>query len=364
MSAMKDKDILTLNKLKDDIPVELESQFILRLPAEPAQELRRTLRSGVMNIKDRLTIQLENDMRHGIVRLDNWVFTAKLQDLPCVCESLKTIDKKTFYKTADVCQILWCKEEDDSQTTEEEESPKKKDEGKTEKNSFIHTAPLKNVRKRRFRKTLKKKYVDAPEIEKEVKRLFRVDNEAVSVRWDVITDEDDTNKKLLTGEGPSSAASPTASGFLLSNSQSLDVAEHDIFGEELSSSDDEHDVNIMDSGDDDSSRLSSGTALQEKREYMRQITKEILKRSNERVKDDFPSTSNQDHIITALKDAGLVKQPLGMQDQDALLEKRDEIQQQLHDVQARRQNQESDICSIENQALKVDFDLYLSILSI
>ena len=29
--------------------------------------------------------------------------------------------------------------------------------------------PLKNCRKRRFRKTLKKKYVEAPEIEKEVR---------------------------------------------------------------------------------------------------------------------------------------------------------------------------------------------------
>lgn len=33
--------------------------------------------------------------------------------------------------------------------------------------------PLKNVRKRRFRKTKKKKYMDAPEVEKEVKRLLR-----------------------------------------------------------------------------------------------------------------------------------------------------------------------------------------------
>jgi len=30
---------------------------------------------------------------------------AKLVDLPCIIESLKTIDKKTFYKTADICQV-------------------------------------------------------------------------------------------------------------------------------------------------------------------------------------------------------------------------------------------------------------------
>lgn len=33
--------------------------------------------------------------------------------------------------------------------------------------------PLKNVRKRRFRKTKKKKYLDKPEVDKEVKRLLR-----------------------------------------------------------------------------------------------------------------------------------------------------------------------------------------------
>lgn len=45
------------------------------------------------------------------------------------------------------------------------------------------TPPVKNVRKRRFRKTLKKKYVEAPEIEKELKRLLRIDNDAVRVHF-------------------------------------------------------------------------------------------------------------------------------------------------------------------------------------
>lgn len=68
--------------------------------------------------------------------------------------------------------MLICKEEDD-QTTTDEESPakRKKDPHKVDK-KFLWphgiTPPLKNVRKRRFRKTLKKKYVEAPEIEKEV----------------------------------------------------------------------------------------------------------------------------------------------------------------------------------------------------
>ena len=52
---------------------------------------------------------------------------------------------------------------------------RKRKDALTKKYLYPHgiTPPLKNVRKRRFRKTLKKKYIDFPEIEKEVKRLFR-----------------------------------------------------------------------------------------------------------------------------------------------------------------------------------------------
>lgn len=69
-----------------------------------------------------------------------------------------------------------CKEDDDEKTDEESPSKhKKKDPNKVDK-KFLWphgiTPPLKNVRKRRFRKTLKKKYVEAPEIEKEVRRAL------------------------------------------------------------------------------------------------------------------------------------------------------------------------------------------------
>ena len=46
------------------------------------------------------------------------------------------------------------------------------------------TPPMKSARKRRFRKTKKKKYMDAPEVERELKRLLRADLEASSVRWE------------------------------------------------------------------------------------------------------------------------------------------------------------------------------------
>lgn len=91
---------------RDDGGADLETQFILRLPEESAQVLKVALGQGATNLKERLSISLENDLRKGMVRLDERYLYAKVVDLPCVIESMKTIDKKSFYKTADVCQMV------------------------------------------------------------------------------------------------------------------------------------------------------------------------------------------------------------------------------------------------------------------
>ncbi|XP_045768822.1 transcription initiation factor TFIID subunit 7-like [Maniola jurtina] len=183
---------MSRDKRELDYPVELETQFIMKMPTEPAKALRDLIKSGE-NFKNRLVIQLSDDMRNGEVRFDHWLLHAKSVDLPTIVESWKSIDRKSLYKTADICQILICKEEIDPHT--EEESPaknKKKDPHKVDKKYlWPHgiTPPTKNVRKRRFRKTLRKKCPEAPEIEKELKRLLRADNEAVSISWEVIKEK-------------------------------------------------------------------------------------------------------------------------------------------------------------------------------
>lgn len=113
------------DKRDPDFPVELESQFLLRLPEEPAKALREALQTGE-NFKNRLTIQMDNDMRNGEVRLDHWLLHGKVYDLPTIVESLKTIDRKSVYKTADICQIMICKDEIDPSSTEEESPAKNK----------------------------------------------------------------------------------------------------------------------------------------------------------------------------------------------------------------------------------------------
>lgn len=396
--------------------VELESQFILRVPPEPAKVLREAIRSGASNLKDRLFIKLENDLRYGEVRMDHWLMNAKLVDLPTIIESMKTIDGKNFYKTADICQMLICKEEDD-QTTTDEESPakRKKDPNKVDK-KFLWphgiTPPLKNVRKRRFRKTLKKKYVEAPEIEKEVKRLLRVDNEAVKVTWEVINEEDD---KLKPGSSKEERNMRGGDASLEASTQhSVDVAEHDIFGEAVSDSEEEEEtnINIMEM-EDENSRLSADDSMHTmdsisiqaghssekgQQPLVTQFSHEMfsgqdesnhsvgMKHELEREHDserDFERSFDHDH-----DQSGLMKEEstMGYEDEDdhdrpssadqqkdskfnldlegmssdsnMFVERRmrkEQLEAELPELRARCQQQELEISNLENQALRQRF---------
>lgn len=78
--------------------------------------------------------------------------------------------------------MIICKEDEEFLLSDEEDKTKvfkKKEPNKVDK-KFLWphgiTPPLKNVRKRRFRKTLRKKYVEAPEIEKEVYYTINLNN--------------------------------------------------------------------------------------------------------------------------------------------------------------------------------------------
>ncbi|CAH1267695.1 TAF7 [Branchiostoma lanceolatum] len=279
-SVSKNKENQTKSKqTKDDIPFELEQQFILRMPKGPSfqaqtEALRKAVQSGSQNLKDRLSIEFQADQRHATVRFDGEALSAKLVDLPCVVESHKTIDKKTLYKTNDICQMLVCSTEDqDAKEEEVEESTQKKDKDKKFLYNHGITPALKNVRKRRFRKTMKKKYIESPDVEKEVKRLLKVDNEAVNVRWEVIADDENENKeqKPVVNLGGLEIPSPSSSAAVVQGgetSMTFDNDLHELF-KDVSSSDEEEgeemrpapneeeDVNIMDS-EDEASRGAAG----------------------------------------------------------------------------------------------------------
>lgn len=240
-------------------------------------------------MKDRLSIKIENnEMRYGEVKFDNWLFHSKVVDLPTIVESLKTIDNKSFYKTADICQMLLCREEDDQTTDDESQiQKKKKDPNKVDKKYlWPHgiTPPIKNVRKKRFRKTLRKKYVEAPEIEKEIKRLFQGDAGAVNFKWEVICDEDVSNKASSSSSGAVKIKKDIDenNGGLMENT---DVAEHDIFGEPVSDSEDDDDERNINAEIDETSRLSADSRVSDSNSMQ-------VSRYSERSRQDTTTATN------------------------------------------------------------------------
>lgn len=94
---------------------------------------------------------------------------------------MKTLDSKTVYKVVDLTQILvvgpavGAVEKGQKREQRREELLKENMDSKQEKYQWHHGVcpPLKNVRRKRFRKIKRKKYMDVADVESELKRLLR-----------------------------------------------------------------------------------------------------------------------------------------------------------------------------------------------
>ncbi|XP_077921617.1 transcription initiation factor TFIID subunit 7-like [Halichoerus grypus] len=261
-----------MSKSQDEPPHELENQFILRLPPEHASTVRKILHSRSVAMKDKLKIDLSSDGRHAVVQVEDVSLAAKVVDLPCVIGSLKSLDKKTFYKTADISQMLVCTADGDLHPSPEEPVTStdlkviRKNEKKRQKQYvWKHgiTPPLKNVRKKRFRKTTKKltdfkqieeisfpEYIESPDVEKEVKRLLGSDAEAVSARWEVIA-EDETKEIESQGSIPGFAISSGMSDYKQDRVSSDYGMLREVFSDSSSNSDEDEDEDEDEDDDDD-----------------------------------------------------------------------------------------------------------------
>ncbi|XP_014398097.1 PREDICTED: transcription initiation factor TFIID subunit 7-like isoform X2 [Myotis brandtii] len=247
-----------MSKHQHEPPYEIENQFIWRLPPEHAATVREIIRSGSVAMKDKLKIDLSSDGRHAAVEVKDVSLTAKVVDLPCVIGSLKTLDNKMFYKTADISQMLVCTADGGLHSSPEEAVTstdlkviKKKEKGRRKKYAWKHgiTPPLKNVRKKRFRKT-RRKCSDSPDSEKEVKRLLCSDAEAVSVRWEVIA-EGETKEIESKGSVPSFEMSPGTSGYKRGDSSPEYHMLRRILNDSSNSSDEEEEKDKYQDEDED-----------------------------------------------------------------------------------------------------------------
>lgn len=152
---------------------------------------------------------LQKDGRRAVIHIRGRLYAACLVDLPCIIEGMKSWDKRGWWKSADICQMLLVlgRVQNDAEAMIHP-LPK---EVETSTWQFAHglTPPMHWVRKRRFRKRVSNKTIEA--VEDEVNRLLENDKLCHEyVKHEIIdtaretreeTDEEEPDGQVATGSG-------------------------------------------------------------------------------------------------------------------------------------------------------------------
>uniref|UniRef100_A0A8C9AB93 TATA-box binding protein associated factor 7 like n=1 Tax=Prolemur simus TaxID=1328070 RepID=A0A8C9AB93_PROSS len=340
-----------MSERQNELPYELENQFILRLPMEHARTVRNLMHSESVTSKDKLKIDLSSDGRNALVEIEDVSLAAKLVDLPCVIGSLKTHDKKNFYKTADISQMLVCEAADDLHSSPEpatstdlkEISQDEKE--KEKKYIWKHgiTPPLKNVRKNRFRKTTKKpmdvkqteeisitECTDSPDVEKEVKRLLSSDAEAICSQWEVIT-EDETKETESQGSILGFEIAPGMSGYKRGHISEYDML-REMYNDSSSKSDDDEDEDDDDEDEDEDDEEEDDYEDEDEEDSEEDLERELQAKFME--SGQYEAKDGASSVVFEI------------QKQIHYIEKK------LHGIQRRAQRRKNLIMKVENLMLK------------
>ncbi|KAL9114207.1 MAG: hypothetical protein Q9187_007499, partial [Circinaria calcarea] len=165
-----------------EVDPAIEEEFILRMaPGEDCDYLRKAVEEkrwgprseGGADVRMKF---LGRDGRRAVVTIRGRHYAACLVDLPCVIEGMKSWDRRGWWKSADICQMLLVL----GQVTKEDDAldyplPGRELDKATWQYAHGLTPPMRWVRKRRFRKRVSNRTIEA--VEEEVERLLRLDEE-------------------------------------------------------------------------------------------------------------------------------------------------------------------------------------------
>ena len=158
----------------------IQQVLILRMqPGPDAEYLRQAIADGKIGPypsagdADVSLKFVEKGYRRAVVKVRGNMYAAVLVDLPCIVETMKSFDRKGWWKVADCCQMLLvlgrCASDDEARHYR---LPPDVD---RENFQFAHglTPPLRAVRKRRWR--ARPNYNHAVEAEEQAQRLLEMD---------------------------------------------------------------------------------------------------------------------------------------------------------------------------------------------
>lgn len=169
----------------------IEEEFILRMiPGDDCDYLRQAIvekkigipkKDGGADVYFRF---YDQELRRGTITIRGRHYAATLVDLPTIIEGMKSWDKRGWWKTADICQMLLVF----AAITREEEAktiPLPKTVNPTTY-QYPHglTPPMHYAQKRRFRKRISRTAIEA--VEDAVNQLMAADEDAIETRFDII----------------------------------------------------------------------------------------------------------------------------------------------------------------------------------
>lgn len=175
-----------------EVDPAIEEEFILRMtPGPDCDYLRQAVMErrfgpkaeGGADVRMRF---LRSDGRRAMVTIQGRHYAACLVDLPCVIEGMKSWDKRSWWKSADICQMLLVlgrvETDDDASVFP---LPTRDLDEKTWQYAHGLTPPMRWVRRRRFRKRVSNRTIEA--VEEEVERLCKADDDCEGVsRYEVL----------------------------------------------------------------------------------------------------------------------------------------------------------------------------------
>ncbi|KAF2088287.1 hypothetical protein K490DRAFT_5667, partial [Saccharata proteae CBS 121410] len=167
----------------EDVEIDpaIEHQFILRMvPGEDCDYLRKAIterrlgvpvRDGGADVQFRF---FDREGRRACVTVQGHKYAASLVDLPCVIEGMKSWEKKGgWFKTSDICQMLLVLGRVETEDAAKDYPLPREVEKDTYQYAHGLTPPMHYVRKRRFRKRISHRTIEA--VEEEVDRLLALD---------------------------------------------------------------------------------------------------------------------------------------------------------------------------------------------
>ncbi|KAL4874046.1 TAFII55 protein conserved region-domain-containing protein [Aspergillus spectabilis] len=164
-----------------EIDPAIEEQFILRmLPGEDCEHLRRAIAERRFDRSEFCFKPLTREGRRSVLKIRDKQYAAVLVDLPCIIEGMKSWDRRGWYKSADICQMLLVL----GPVAAESEAldyplPAELQTSDDKTLQYPHglAPPLRWVRKRRFRDRISTRTIE--QVEKAVEDLIAQDDAAI-----------------------------------------------------------------------------------------------------------------------------------------------------------------------------------------